>query len=878
MSGLITDVKKAFNCLPRQVIIACAHHFGLHPQLISGWHRAIARIERFFIVEGACSQACLASCGYPEGDPLSVVAMFLLNQAMHGMLQSQVTPCRIISYVDNWEVVSSQPEQIIQAKTAMTTFAEDVHLTLDAGKTHCWSLDPNGRQLFRRAMEDVRYDVKDLGGHVVFCKRATIHTITSRIKASGDLWTWLARSMSPDKHKLQVLSSVAWPRCFHGISSLRIGIAHVKKLRSAAMGALGWDKRGANSALQFGISPFPKADPGFYILWETISDFRVHHRSEYAFLVLDHLALGPPKHSPQGPGAAVLQHLHMLGWRWVGDGYVVDHEHLRWSLVEEAVQWVFLRLTHAWAAHTGGFMQTRAGFEGLADVDRTVTFAKYNSWSVERKGILRTGMNGTFYTNDALIHSGKVSTKCCSYCGHPDSKYHRLWECPRFQSIRNAIPWNAQQDLRSQPACFSVHGWILETVEVKHFRELLWTIPDTTLDWQNPGRFDTLHFFTDGACLHPKNPAARLATWAVCVANLEDDTFPLLSAGGVVGGLHTALRGEITAAISAITYALDVSLPFTVWLDNETVYHFLDKCRAGLAKHKTARQKNHDLWNQLLRVTLLAISRDLFCGVVKVQSHAEILPDTPLVERWALRGNQAADLAASGALLTLPTGVVQGCHRAQSALETAARRRDFMHQLIVGVGEQAILDPIISLPAAEEPVGAPEEGPVDVSFQPFVTLPCPEFPGLGTSTDSFMQWLQALVQAEHARPLWVTSYHLLAHWQMTMKSYGFRERDKRWEVVEDLNSFDGQPFIKCSRWFSSLLKAISQFYQMEYHSANCKPDGNLFANWCRCVRLPMEMATLLKVEQGMTHSRGGSIRAVKTYFGDVDSFILTDIP
>lgn len=635
MSGITTDVKKAFNCLPREAVIACAHRLGINPIVISGWHRAIAKVQRFFIVEGACSPACVATCGYPEGCPLSVVSMFLINQVTQA-----AAPCRVISYVDNWEVVSSSPDKILLAKNSMEKFTDEVGISLDQKKTYCWSLDTSGRKYFKKHLGEIKYDAKDLGGHMVYCKRATIHTISGRIKTSQDLWTWLARSPSPDKQKMQILSTVAWPRCLHGVSSVRIGIAHVKKLRSAAMSALSWDRRGAGSLLQFGISPFPKADPGFHLLWETISDFRMHARAEFAFPTMNKLAEVLPAQLPQGPSAAVINQLRQIAWRWEGDGFVADHEGLLWSLMDSSSQWLFFRLTHAWAVHVGGLLQSRLGFDGLSYVDRSVTFGNIKPWSVEQMGILRAGMNGTFYTNDALVHAGHVDSKSCAFCGQPDSNMHRLWECSHFAALRAKIPKSDQALLLAQPSCFHVHGWVLEHMDVKRFRQSLMMIRNESQEECCNLPEGCLHFFTDGACLSPTVPGARLASWAVCVADLETDQFPLISAGGIPHGYQTALRGGITAAISACGIALKHGRTFTVWTDSQSVHDFLWACQSGTALTKSARKKDHDLWNRLFHMATRAVSRELFIGVVKVQSHAVIEPGLSLTDSWALRGRQ----------------------------------------------------------------------------------------------------------------------------------------------------------------------------------------------------------------------------------------------
>lgn len=328
----------------------------------------------------------MSACGYPEGCPMSVVAMFLLDQAMHAMVTRQAAPCRAISYVDNWEIVSSVHDQVPVAKNALTDFVERVGLSLDQAKTYCWALTAKGRKYLKLHMGAVQYDAKDLVGHLVYCKRGTIHTISGRIKTNQDLWIWLARSPAPDSQKLHVLASVAWPRCLHGISGVKLGIAHVKRLRSAAMSALGWDKRGASSAIQFGLGLNPKADPGFYILWDTVADFRMHARPEYAFHVMDKLGSVLPPQIPQGPCAAVINQLHGIAWQWIGDGFVIDHEGLRWSIVDTPTQWLFLRLLHGWCVVTGGCLQARNGFAGLSDVDRTTSVAKLATLSVEHLG------------------------------------------------------------------------------------------------------------------------------------------------------------------------------------------------------------------------------------------------------------------------------------------------------------------------------------------------------------------------------------------------------------------------------------------------------------------------------------------------------------
>lgn len=132
-----------------------------------------------------------------------------------------------------------------------------------------------------------------------------------------------------------------------------------------------------------------------------------------------------------------------------------------------------MSLQQAWTAHIGGTLSTRDTFGGLANVDRTFTMAEKRNWTDEQSAIMRTALNGTFFTRDKQIHSGKIDTKKCQWC---------------------------DQDLLALPVtCRTFES----TSQIHH----------------------DLHFFVDGGCHQATTPALRLGTWAVACADLENDSF-----------------------------------------------------------------------------------------------------------------------------------------------------------------------------------------------------------------------------------------------------------------------------------------------------------------------------------------------------------------
>lgn len=229
--GLITDVCKAFNVLPRGVIQAIALRCGIPKSFILCWHSAAEHLQRRFMISGGCSSPVYSCTGYAEGDPLSVVAMQLMNLGLHQFFQRSALGSELYSYVDNWEILTSNPDRIAEAFDKVAWFAEQVDLVLDRSKTHAWALGTAKRTMLRKQEFNVQLQATDLGGQMVYCRKHIVQTIKSRIAQNQSLWHWLRKSLAPEKQKLKILLTVAWARCLHGIANLCIGQDHFNKMR-----------------------------------------------------------------------------------------------------------------------------------------------------------------------------------------------------------------------------------------------------------------------------------------------------------------------------------------------------------------------------------------------------------------------------------------------------------------------------------------------------------------------------------------------------------------------------------------------------------------------------------------------------------------------
>ena len=624
LAGAIADITKCFNALPRTPLFALAKLLQLPSQLCEAWCQALTGMQRRFVVEGGVGQALLTTNGYPEGDPLSVCAMFLVNLALHAFSFSCTPEVCIWTFVDDWQLTGNSSEDVMVGMQVVRQFTEMLDLTLDDQKSFFWGTTASIRKHFRDMAKTVKLHLRNLGGHVSYSRMATNHTVTNRIFQGTLFWHWMRRSLAPIDQKIRLLPVVAWPRFLHGSSGVHIGDEHFRKLRSKAMQSLAFDRKGANPLLQFGGVLHPRNDPAFHVLTCTIRAFRRFCVPDIAFPILNALACSDKPLRGPGPCEVFLARLHTIGWAWLGDGTLQDHSGFAIHILHSPIQLVYQRLLNAWEFKVGSTVSHREGFQGLEHMSFHLTWGR-NKWDAEALGLLRVVLNGTFFTRNKQFATGKVPSVDCPYCKVcEDSSIHRHFGCQFFQPIRESLPREFFRALDDLPECCLQHGWMCYPKSLHAFQEALVQMPDLThsfcgdLGLTHSG---PLHLFTDGSCAFPAEPLRRLASWGFCAADLSSGDFVPIAQGPVWGLVQTVLRGELIACISAYQFALGRQQCFWIWTDSQTVWDFLDGITME-SSYSNQMWTDHDLKSRLGALHVEATKRNL---LVRSLSH-ELLP------------------------------------------------------------------------------------------------------------------------------------------------------------------------------------------------------------------------------------------------------------
>lgn len=425
LAGLTADIQKAFNHLPREVLLHAGVVMGLPQPILRAWSGALAGLCRRFQVRDSWGPAIYSSTGCPEGCAMSCVGMLLVDLMLHRWLTVQFPLCQPMSYVDDWQVVTNDPTEIVGIHQSVVDFTEAVDLLLDGKKTFVWTLDTDNRKTLRQQGISVRKSAKALGAQMQFSRQHVAFVIHDRIKDLQPLWIRLRNSLSPYRLKVRAIKVAAWPRGLHGISAVCLGATRFVPLRSAAMKGLSSDGSGCNPMVHLGLVEHPLVDPQY---WSVIATFRALRDcgTQEPLQPLLQSVVVDQGHLPRGgPTRALLQRIQLLGWTVCADGRVSDS----WgtfSLFDISMQELEFRAEASWSRVVAASVQHRACFMGIGEVDAPSTRAFVATLSGSDQSLFRKALNGASFTNDSQCYYSLSGTTTCEYCGLEDSRLHRF--------------------------------------------------------------------------------------------------------------------------------------------------------------------------------------------------------------------------------------------------------------------------------------------------------------------------------------------------------------------------------------------------------------------------------------------------------------------
>ena len=640
LHGCSADLEKAFESIPRAPLRTLALALGLPAFLVNAWFSFLQHCERRFQLNGQVSDSVRSLSGFPEGCGLSVLGMSLLDFCWD-RYQLIFAPAAVsMSYVDNYCLLAESIGGLMRAYAAMDTFVSLWSMKLDSRKTYFWSTDAASRASLRRLGFEVKLTASELGGALSFGLRSSGPIQQKRVAGLDPVFKALHRLAAPGHLKEYILRQALWPRAFHAACICPFAWSSIVSLRTKATRALGHGRAGAHPGIRLTfLTSDPTTDPGCFHLLRALLDFRRLISKQRALVDLwrSHF-YSDSVGSAFGPFRKIAELCHRIEWTLIDPPWLLDHDGLRWHLLDVPSQLLKDRIMQGWfqaVAREVGHRQDYAGLQGITWPPPKIK-VDLSPLDVARVASLR---EGAFLTRQ---HQGKFDLSKgtrCPYCGGLDTLEHRAITCPYFASARSKHPralrcWTgADVALRERLMPSRLPS---EAALLRAFNEL----PDSGRSFQvgmsdcSDGHY---HLFTDGSCLHGRDAPFHLAAWSVVSAT---HGCPLAS-GPLPGLQQTSPRSELYAFLVALRWRDGAEVICTIWSDSAYVTAGIDALLHGLPE--ASYDSNEDLWQEVA-----SLVKNAPPGVLHVQhvSGHSFLGYTQDCDDWAAYWNDQADKLA----------------------------------------------------------------------------------------------------------------------------------------------------------------------------------------------------------------------------------------
>jgi len=856
LCGIIADIQKAFNFLPRQVVFECCAIVGIPFPVLRAWAGALTIMPRRFQLNGALSPPAYSNCGLPEGCALSCVGMMVVDMVYHSWMTHFFPMCQPLSYVDDWQILMTNPAMLQPALQCLERFTQAMDLFLDQRKTHTWAISAKGRQLLRDQGLDLIAGGRNLGAHVQFTRLHTNRSLMARVQEGQSLWHRLRLSPSPYHAKVRAIRVAAWPRCLHGVPATTLGLTTFQMLRSGAMRGLRADAAGANPMVQLGMIEQPATDPHCWSILQTIRltrDCGMHERVQQ---VLSEIVGGSSAYPANSITTTLCTRLQLLGWHIDGCGHVVD----RWgkfSLFEVSMPEVQYRVEMQWPTIIAANTEHRGCFTGLESCDAAATRQWLNTLDVADQALFRKVLNGTHFTQDGKMHCQEISSDECLYCACSDSRYHRFWECPRFEPLREHVPADVRKSILELPEVLTCAGWSLQPTTLQEWNCYFANLPAPPLP--SLTLQGDLYLFTDGSCHDQRNVNQRFAGFSVVLASCEAvhdcSGSQILDSGHLPGLLQSAYRAEIFAVLRALQIAQQHDGRIFLWSDCDGVVRRLKRLISGHALH--VNSAHYDLWAE---IQMLVRQHEGTLVVARVSAHQ---PDDAgdVYKEWCFRHNGIADRHAVRANLTRDTDFWTLWRRHCTACEGIAWFNTHVHDVQLAISREATRNgsPAIPQPLHEPACARP--CPSWVSLPP-LQVPAAAVRWYGDSlVRHIVSWFWATTFSGVHEMVWVSHFQLYVDFMLLTGLPG-PVKQERWCDGQTLTPLclGNYAFRTRARWFTKVLKEILRHMRVTLHSDYGRPASQMVLMHAGIIAVPWPPERLQMVDEWMLSHGGVTFR------------------
>ena len=535
--------------------------------------------------------------------------------------------------------------------------------------------------------------MKDLGERVFYNKSVSLGFIKDKFQEAVQRIRRLSHIPTTLSDKMLKAQMTAWSVATYSADTTFVGPRHFHELRKAILHMVVGAKQGASPWLCcMNISPFLH-DPLLHVICTIVRTLgRLFRCQPELARNIVNMAASYTGTRPYGPASTFKRYLDLIDWSVQSDGTLIGPEHFQCNLFNDSTRDCVTCLRQAWPLYL--IQQINRKGIGEFNLHPTLTRDVFQSYTNEEQLLLTHNLLGAFQSEKQKSLWAEDSQGICKLCGAEDTKEHRLLFCPSLESVRNKHPGAIRILKQCRPEWIHIPCARLHPDVMIH-RALMHHLHNSKVN-DMPDLSDIHHvkFFTDGGCMFPTDPFARIATWSVvmeyvprgvdpqmvqhvvCNNSSNDNSWSpchTVLGLGLVHGKQTAGRGEIQSILHAIRLANTIppTIPAVFTTDAQYVCNIVDQIVKNTYKTGLHKKANPDI------VTCLANEWDPDRFTVrKIKSHRHFASTESSDDFWQVLGNHCADKAATAALNHMPHPILV---QAKQIFEFHQKEKKMLH-------------------------------------------------------------------------------------------------------------------------------------------------------------------------------------------------------